>query len=186
MGCDGELWAGTDNRSGCPGDTNFSVQHPHPALPHQSLFSPDRADQWPRVMVVSSFVWRYSTAHHCDGSTRPERDRKRKGPPSPRCAKCTFGWACCCLWWWGGIPRGFLSNVSAAGQRGDMVSGMACLGRIHQHPIDLSKLAKEPPLLPHICQVYFSKNSQIWKPTFDQPKMLYIQCVNTSPNVLTH
>lgn len=51
---------------------------PHPALPHQSLFSPDRADQWPRVMVVSSFVWRYSTAHHCDGSTRPERDRKRK------------------------------------------------------------------------------------------------------------
>lgn len=51
---------------------------PHPALPHQSLFSPDRADQWPRVMVVSSFVWRYSTAHHCDGSTRPERVRKRK------------------------------------------------------------------------------------------------------------
>lgn len=74
----GELWAGTDNQSGCPGDTNFSVRHPHPALPHQSLFRPDRADQWPRVMVVSSFVWLYSTAHHCDGSTRPEWDRKRK------------------------------------------------------------------------------------------------------------
>lgn len=59
----------------------------------------------------------------------------------------------------GRIPRGFLSNVSAAGQRGDMVSGMACLGRIHQRPIDLSKLAKELPLLPHICQVYFSKKS---------------------------
>lgn len=98
---------------------------PHPALPHQSLFSPDRADQWPRVMVVSSFVWRYSTAHHCDGSTRPERDRKRKACHRNRCAKCTFGWACCCLGFWGGgrIPRGFLSNVSAAGQRGDMVSG---------------------------------------------------------------
>lgn len=44
---------------------------PLPALPHQSLFSPDRPDQWPRVMVVSSFVCLYSTAHHCDGSTRP-------------------------------------------------------------------------------------------------------------------
>lgn len=78
MGCDGELWARADNQSGCPGDTDFSVQHPRPALPHQSLFSPDRADQWPRVMVVSSFVWRYSMSHHSDGSTRPERDRKRK------------------------------------------------------------------------------------------------------------
>lgn len=51
---------------------------PYSALPHQSLFRPDKADQWPRVMVVSSFVWCYSTAHHCDGSTRPERSRKRE------------------------------------------------------------------------------------------------------------
>lgn len=87
---------------------------PHPALPHQSLFSPDRADQWPRVMVVSSFVWRYSTAHHCDGSTRPERDRKRKGRHNSAVQNLLLG---------GRIPRGFLSYVSAAGQRGDMVSG---------------------------------------------------------------
>lgn len=103
MGWDGELWAGTDNQSGFPGDTNFSVQgsplpgyHHHPALPHQSPFSPDRADQWPRVMVVCPFVRRYSTARHCDGSTRPESRSQRKGPPSSRFAKCTFGWAGCC------------------------------------------------------------------------------------------
>lgn len=99
---------------------------PHPALPHQSLFSPDRADQWPRVMVVSSFVWRYSTAHHCDGSTRPERDRKRKACHCSAVQNVLLG-GHVAVWaegvWGGRIPRGFLSNVSAAGQRGDMASG---------------------------------------------------------------
>lgn len=57
----GGLRAGTDNHSGFPGDTDFSVQHPlhstHSLLcPHQSLLSPDRVDPWPRVMGVSSFV----------------------------------------------------------------------------------------------------------------------------------
>lgn len=65
MRWNGELWAGTDNQSGFPGDTNFSVHgsplpgyHHYRALPHQSPFSPDRADQWPRVMVVCPFVRR--------------------------------------------------------------------------------------------------------------------------------
>lgn len=96
---------------------------PRPALPHQSLFSPDRADQWPRVMVVSSFVWRYSTAHHCDGLTRPERLRKRKGRHCNAVQSVLLG-GHVAVWSGGwGVPRGFLPNVSAAGQRGDMVSG---------------------------------------------------------------
>lgn len=95
---------------------------PHPPLPHQSLFSPDRADQWPRVMVVSSFVWQYSTAHHCDGSTRPEPDRKIKGRHRSAVQNVLLG-GHVAVWGGGRIPRGFLSNVSAAGQRGDMVSG---------------------------------------------------------------
>lgn len=145
MGWDEELWAGTDNQSGFPGDTNFSVQgtlspphnyHHPPALPHQSPFSPDRADQWPRVMVVCPFVKQYSTAHHCDGSTRPERRSQRKAPPSSHCAKCTFGWACCCLGWVVFLGCGgrnppeyfFLMSVQQV-KEGDMVSGglgMAC------------------------------------------------------------
>lgn len=32
-------------------------------------------------MVVSSFVWPYSTAHHCDGSTRPGPDTGIKAAP---------------------------------------------------------------------------------------------------------
>lgn len=160
MGWDEELWAGTDNQSGFPGDTNFSVQgtppaprnyHHPPALPHQSPFSPDRADQWPRVMVVCPFVKRYSTAHHCDGSTRPERRSQRKAPPSSHCAKCTFGWACCCLGWvvffwvWGAKPpRVFLSNVSAAGQRGGygvwgLGNGLFCWDGFISAPLSCQK-----------------------------------------------
>lgn len=95
---------------------------PHSALPHQSLFRPDKADQWPRVMVVSSFVWRYSTAHHCDGSTRPEWNRKREARHHSAVRNVLLG-GHVVVWGGGRIPREFLSKVSAVGQRGDMVSG---------------------------------------------------------------
>lgn len=137
---------------------------PHPALPHQSLFSPDRADQWPRVMVVSSFVRPYSKARHYDSSTRPEEDRgeSKKNLPSHSCAKCTFGWACCCLGRrgeGGESPEHFFLMSMQRVKEGMWCLGLGngLLGTDSSAPIELSKIAKAHSLLPHICQVHSSK-----------------------------
>lgn len=120
---DGELWAGTDNQSGCPGDTNFSVQHPPPCFAPSKSF---QSRQGRSVAQSDGCLFFCLAVQYGPSLWRLDKTwvgQKKKGPPSHCCAKCTFGWACCCLGWGVRIPRGFLSNVSAAGQRGDMVSG---------------------------------------------------------------
>lgn len=152
MGFDGGLWAGTDNRSGFPGDTNFSVQgsplpgyHHHPALPHQSPFSPDRADQWPRVMVVCPFVRWYSMARHCDGSTRPKCCSQRKVPPSNHYAKCTFGGAGCCLGGFFFLPLeySFLKSVQ------QVKKGIRCIGGRMDWGLGIGCFVGTDTLVPH-------------------------------------
>lgn len=118
-----------------------------PASPHQSLFSPDRADQWPRVMVVSSFVRRYSTARHCDGLTRPERLRGGRGD------------------FWVGMEGGDPKRVFFLMSVRQVKEGIRCLGLGNglpetdssAPPLSCQKPAKELPLLPHICQLHVSE-----------------------------
>lgn len=164
--CDRELQAGTDNQSGCPGDTNFSVHHPppHPILGPVKVFSVQTGRWWLSPLLSGSPVQYVSSPMAGQDLGRTDTDR-----PDTKLLHKMYFWVGTLLFSLGGAavgvnPRRSSLQRQCSGSKwgyGVWGLGMACLGRIHQHPIELSKPAKEFPLLPHICQVPGSKSSQI-------------------------
>lgn len=125
--CDRELQAGTDNQSGCPGDTNFSVHTPPPPpIPSSAPSKSFQSRQGGDGCLLFCLAVRYSMSHP-RWLDKTWAGQTQTGLTLNCCTKCTFGWAHCCLVWvgqrWGWIPGGVLFNVSAVGQSGDMVSG---------------------------------------------------------------